>query len=174
MVTSVASPHLGLHGKPGSGCSIFFGVTHASSFPGGNIPTNAVMIGGGNGSTIGLSVTQRYTSPGLSSDGAGTWWAAPGNSSGGANNNGFATWNFDYYVREGTASPTDYFTPYVDLNPAVGNALNTLTAYSPTAAHSTRPTCATSPPASTTRSLASIPSRSISMTRTATRSTTWR
>ena len=106
-----------------------FGSLPTNSFGGSGIPTNAVMLGGANGSVIGLSVTQRYTSPGLSNNGAGTWWAAPGNSSGGANNIGFASWNFDYYVREGTASPTDYFTLYVDLNPAVGNALNTLNAY---------------------------------------------
>jgi hypothetical protein len=98
-----------------------FGSLPAGSFGGSGIPTNAVMTGGANGAVIGLSATPRYTSPAVTNDGAGTFYAAPGISTGGATNAGFASWNFDYFI--GNASPTDVFTLYVDNDPAAGTSL---------------------------------------------------
>lgn len=99
-----------------------FGSLPAGSFGGTGIPTNAVMLGGANGATIGLTATTRYTSPAVTNDGAGTFYAAAGNSTGGANNSGFATWNFDYFV--GNHNTTDVFTLYIDGNPGPGTTLN--------------------------------------------------
>lgn len=94
----------------------------AGSFGGSGIPTNAVMLGGANGATIGLSVTQRYTStPAPTNDGAGTFYVPAGQSTGGTNNTGFAAWNFDYFV--GNHNATDVFTLYVDGDAAAGNSL---------------------------------------------------
>ena len=98
-----------------------FGSLPAGSFGGSGIPTNAVMTGGANGAVIGLSATPRYTSPAVTNDGAGTFYAAPGMSTGGVNNTGFASWNFDYFI--GNANSTDIFTLYVDNDPTTGNSL---------------------------------------------------
>jgi hypothetical protein len=99
-----------------------FGSLPAGSFGGSGIPTDAVMTGSANGAVIGLSATQRYTSPAVTNNGAGTYYAAPGMSTGGVNNTGFASWNFNYFV--GNANPTDLFTLYVDNNPALGNSFS--------------------------------------------------
>ena len=99
-----------------------FGSLPAGSFGGSGIPTDAVMTGGANGTVIGLSATQRYTSPAVKNNGAGTYYAAPGMSTGGATNAGFASWNFDYFI--GNANPTDVFTLYVDHDPATGASLS--------------------------------------------------
>jgi hypothetical protein len=99
-----------------------FGSLPANSFGGTGIPTNAVMTGGANGATIGLSATQRYDSPPLTNNGAGTFYATPGISISTTHvNTGFAAWNFDYFV--GNHNTTDVFTLYIDGNPAVGNSL---------------------------------------------------
>jgi hypothetical protein len=88
------------------------------------------MVGGANGATLGLSVTQRYTStPAPTNDGAGTFFAPAGESTGATNNTGFATWNFDYFASV-SSSPSDIFTLYIDQNPASGNSLADLTAFS--------------------------------------------
>ena len=104
-----------------------FGSLPANSFGGSGIPTNAVMKGGNHGVVIGLSATQRYSSPALTNDGAGTFFATPGYSTGAPVNVGFADWNFDYFV--GSATNHDYFTLFVDLDPAVGNSLGSLAAF---------------------------------------------
>lgn len=106
-----------------------FGSLPANSFGGTGIPTNAVMIGGLNGVSIGLSATQRYFSPAVTNDGAGTYFAGTGISTGAPVNAGFAAWNFDYFVG-GATSGRDFFTLYVDANPAIGNTLAQLTPYS--------------------------------------------
>ena len=98
-----------------------FGSLPAGSFGGSGIPTDAVMLGGGNGATIGLSVTPRYTSPAVTNNGAGTYYAPAGISTGGPTNAGFAAWNFDWFV--GNPNGTDVFTLYIDHNPALNNSL---------------------------------------------------
>ena len=98
-----------------------FGSLPANSFGGSGIPTNAVMLGGANGATIGLSATQRYSSPTVTNNGLGTYFAAPGISTGAPVNTGFASWNFDYFV--GNHNATDVFTLYIDGDPAAGNTL---------------------------------------------------
>ena len=103
-----------------------FGSLPANSFGGSGIPTNSVMLGGVNGATLGLSATARYTSPTVTNNGAGTYYAAPGESTGGPSNTGFASWNFDYYVNKPSNS-TDIFTLYVDGDPATGNSLGDAT-----------------------------------------------
>lgn len=100
-----------------------FGSLPANSFGGSGIPTNAVMLGGVNGATIGLSATQRYTSPALTNDGAGTFYAQTGISTGGPMNAGMAAWNFDYYVNPGSSG--NYFRLLVDFNPAGSTAPGT-------------------------------------------------
>ena len=104
-----------------------FGSLPANSFGGSGIPTDAVETGGKNGITLGLSATPRYTSPALTNDGAGTFTAMSGISTGGAVNAGRAGWNFDYFV--GGASSTDFFTLFIDRNPASGNSLTSMTAF---------------------------------------------
>lgn len=106
-----------------------FGSLPAGSFGGSGIPTNAVMLGGANGATLGLSVTQRYTStPAPTNDGAGTFYAPAGESTGGANNTGFAAWNFDYFA-SASSSPDDIFTMYIGTTPG-SNSLGSLSAFS--------------------------------------------
>jgi len=99
-----------------------------NSFGGSGIPTNAVETGGAGGVTLGLSATPRYTSPPVTNNGAGTFYAQTGISTGGPVNTGFAAWNFDYFV--GGASTNNYFTLFVDGNPAAGNSLSSLSAFS--------------------------------------------
>lgn len=104
-----------------------FGSLPANSFGGSGIPTNAVETGGSGGVTLGLSATPRYTSPAVTNDGAGTFSAMSGISTGAPVNAGFAAWNFDYFV--GGASSSNYFTLFVDRNPASGNPLSSMTAF---------------------------------------------
>lgn len=104
-----------------------FGSLPSGSFGGSGIPTNAVETGGKNGITLGLSATPRYTSPAVTNDGAGTFTAMSGISTGGLVNAGFASWNFDYFV--GGANSDQYFTLFVDQSPTVGDPLSSMTAY---------------------------------------------
>jgi hypothetical protein len=90
-----------------------WGSLPANSFGGSGIPTNAVMITNNGPVTMGLSATPRYSSPALTNDGAGTFFAGTGNSVGGPTNVGFAAWNFDFSVTGATAN--QYFTLFVDL-----------------------------------------------------------
>lgn len=100
----------------------FSGSLPANSFGGSGIPTNHVVTSTTtSGYTIGLSATQRYTStPAPSYDGAGTWTARTGESTGGSNNSGFAAWNFDYFVNQSAANSGDIFTLFVAGDPATG------------------------------------------------------
>lgn len=89
------------------------------TFGGGGNPVSPVVTGGLNGAFIGLLAQQRYQSPAVSYDGAGTWTAQAGNSVGApVNGPYFSTWNFDYYIDPGNTG--DIFTLSVDWNPAVG------------------------------------------------------
>ena len=89
----------------------------ANSFGGSGIPTDAVMTGGTGGVVLGLSATPRYTSPSLTNDGAGTFFATPGYSTGGTVNAPYAAWNFDFFV--GGSHTADYtYSLYYDFDPA--------------------------------------------------------
>jgi len=109
-----------------------FGSIPEATFGGSGIPNTGMMVGSQNGVTIGLTTTRRYTSVAVpTTDGAGTYYASSGISTGAPTppgNVGFATWNFDYFV--GGASSNDYFTLFVDNNPASGNSLGDLTQFS--------------------------------------------
>lgn len=97
------------------------GSLSANSFGGNGIPTDSVMTGGSGGAVLGLRATQRYSSPTVTNNGLGTYFAAPGISTGAPVNTGFASWNFDYFV--GNHNATDVFTLYIDGDPATGNSL---------------------------------------------------
>lgn len=103
-----------------------FGSLPANSFGGTGIPTNAVMLGGSNGVTLGLSATQRYSSPPLTNNGAGTFYAMSGISTGGPVNIGFAAWNFDFFVGGSTSTDYHYFTLFVDPNPGNGTSRSSM------------------------------------------------
>ncbi len=92
-----------------------FGSLPVATFGGTGIPNNAVMTGGVNGATIGLTATPRYSAPAVTNDGAGTFFAAAGPS---ATNSAYAGWNFDFYVDAGSSN--SLFKLFVDRNPAPG------------------------------------------------------
>ncbi len=92
-----------------------FGSLPVATFGGTGIPNNAVMTGGINGATMGLTATQRYDAPAVTNNGAGTFFAAAGPS---ASKPTYAGWNFDFYTDAGTSG--DLFRLYVDRNPAAG------------------------------------------------------
>lgn len=98
-----------------------WGSLPANSFGGSGIPTDAVMITTNGPVTMGLSATPRYSSPALTNDGAGTFFAGTGNSVGGPTNVGFAAWNFDFSVTGATTN--QFFTLFVDLDAAPGTPL---------------------------------------------------
>ena len=91
------------------------------TFSGTGNPTAPVITGGLGGAFIGLMAQQRYSSPAVSYDGAGTWTAQAGSGVGAPppfNTPNFSTWNFDYYIDPGTSG--DIFTLFVDWTPGVG------------------------------------------------------
>ena len=56
-----------------------FGSLPQATFGGSGIPNNAVQMGHNVGGVdLGLTATQRFTSPALTNDGAGTFFATPG------------------------------------------------------------------------------------------------
>jgi hypothetical protein len=103
-----------------------FGPTDKVTFGGTGISTADVEQDGAEGSHLFLSATPRYTSPFLSNDGAGTFYAQTGYSTGGPTNAPLAAWNFDYAVI-GSGALTRYFTLFIDLDKGVGTT--TLLAY---------------------------------------------
>jgi hypothetical protein len=96
-----------------------FGPTDKVNFGGTGISTAAVEQDGAEGAHLFLSATPRYTSPLLTNDGAGTFFANAGYSTGGATNAPLAAWNFDYAVL-GTGAITRYFTLFIDMDKGVG------------------------------------------------------
>jgi hypothetical protein len=104
-----------------------FGTLSGATFGGTGIPNNNVAITTGNlhgddTVTLGLSATQRYFNPPLGNDGAGTFFATPGE------NNGLAsppktlgpTWNFDLYINLTDRSQSAYFFKLVYGNNTTG------------------------------------------------------
>jgi hypothetical protein len=92
-----------------------FGSLPVATFGGTGIPNNAVMTGGVNGATMGLTATPRYSAPAVTNDGAGTFFAAAGPS---ATNSAYAGWNFDFYTNAGESN--SLFKLFVDRDPAAG------------------------------------------------------
>ncbi|MEO6864857.1 MAG: PEP-CTERM sorting domain-containing protein [Gemmatimonadaceae bacterium] len=99
-----------------------FGSLPAATFGGTGIPNNAVMTGGVNGATIGLTATPRFAAPAVTNDLAGTFFAAAGAPD--LTKPGYAGWNFDWYINGGTSNSV--FKLFVDQNPAAGNSLGSL------------------------------------------------
>jgi hypothetical protein len=78
-----------------------FGTLSGATFGGTGIPNDNVAIATTtSGITLGLSATQRYFNPPLGNDGAGTFYATPGENTGLANppKSVGPTWNFDIYL----------------------------------------------------------------------------
>ena len=96
-----------------------FGSLPQATFGGSGIPNNAVMQGrnlgnqGGN-VVLGLTATQRYSSPLVTNDGAGTFFATPG-----FNAPNRATWNFNFFVG-GTGASNYFYTLFIDNNAGSG------------------------------------------------------
>ena len=107
----------------------FNGSLPAGSFGGTGNPTSPVVTSTSNGITLGLAVQQRYTSPAPAYDGAGTWSATAGESTGGPSNTGFSQWNFDYYVSPAAANSGNVFTLYIDGDANINNTLADATPY---------------------------------------------
>ena len=101
-----------------------FGTLSAANFGGSGIPNNAVAITTiGSNVTLGLSATPRYSSPALTNNGAGEFYAQAGAYGPGDN---LALWNYSYY----TSAPLlgGYsFKLLVDLDAAAGNDISTYT-----------------------------------------------
>ncbi|MEO7087100.1 MAG: PEP-CTERM sorting domain-containing protein [Gemmatimonadaceae bacterium] len=92
-VVGAAAP---LHAQTGALCSL-----PANSYGGSGISTdNSYCAVGGtvDGILVALSATPRYSSPAVTTDGAGTYFAGTGNSTGAPVDAGFSAWNFDYFT----------------------------------------------------------------------------
>lgn len=93
-----------------------FGGLSVATFGGTGIPNNAVMKGGVNGATIGLTATQRFSAPAVTNNSAGVFFAAAGAPD--LTKPAYAGWNFDWYVDGGNSG--SLFKLFVDRNPAAG------------------------------------------------------
>jgi hypothetical protein len=91
-----------------------FGALTAATFGGSGIPNNWVQKGGVGGAVLGLTATQRYSSPVVTNDGAGTFFAGVGYSTG-----VLSQWNFDYYVNPGSSG--SFFSLAIDNDKAYGS-----------------------------------------------------
>lgn len=100
-----------------------FGTLSGATFGGTGIPNTAVAITSYNGVTLGLTATQRFGSPVVTSNGAGVFSATPGAYS--VALPGYGLWNFDFYAKNDTAN--DYKLQLLwDLNPGVGTDQSSL------------------------------------------------
>lgn len=92
-----------------------FGSIPGTEFGGDGIPNDAVMISSFGDVTLGITATPRYSSPAVTNDGAGTFFAGIGES-----DPGLSLWNFSYYIG---GSGLDDFTYrlFYDLDPTSGN-----------------------------------------------------
>lgn len=93
-----------------------FGALPAATFGGSGIPNGSVVQSTCGNVTLGLTATQRFTSPALTNDGISTFFATPGFDASAPGT--YAKWNFDFYV--GGATSTDYFTLFMG-NSLVGS-----------------------------------------------------
>jgi hypothetical protein len=98
-----------------------FGTLAGATFGGSGIPNTDVAITTVGGVTLGLSAAQRFSSPVVTDDNAGNFFAVAG--SYGATNPTYAKWNFNYYIAGLSGGQT--VALYYDLNPAVDNEVLT-------------------------------------------------
>ena len=99
----------------------FFGQAPAgTTFGGSGIPTANTMVSQFGDAHLVLSATQRYSSPALTNDGAGTFFTTPGYSTGGGTNAPFSNWNFDWRVF-GEDVSGKFFSLYVDNDKGFGS-----------------------------------------------------
>jgi PEP-CTERM motif len=94
------------------------------SYGGSGIPTDRSMCSTFGLVTIALEASPRYFSPALTDNGAGTFFATTGISTGAPVNAGFADWNFDYAIMG--ALSTQFFRLYVDSDPGVGTDISVI------------------------------------------------
>ncbi len=98
-----------------------FGTLAGANFGGSGIPNDAVAITNLSGVTLGLTATQRYSSPAVLNNGAGVFQAVTGAYALGDN---LAKWSFNFYI--GGANLLNYSYKLLgDYNPAVGDAEGT-------------------------------------------------
>ena len=88
-----------------------------ATFGGSGIPNTSVAQKTYDGVTLGLTATARYSNPTVTDNGAGTYYATPGNDGG-----GLAKWNFDFYLGGANASNYTYRLFY-DFDPAAGTLI---------------------------------------------------
>ncbi|WP_038052650.1 PEP-CTERM sorting domain-containing protein [Thioalkalivibrio sp. ALJ1] len=101
-----------------------FGELSQADFGGSGIPNDAVAISDfrsdfGFG-TVGLSAAQRFDSPTVTDDGAGTFFANPGES-----DPGLSLWNFNFYMSANAsfAAPGDVETDEIQPEPIPGGLM---------------------------------------------------
>lgn len=105
-----------------------FGALPAANFNGTGIPNDAVaittIIHGSNTITLGLTATPRYSSPSVTNNGAGDFYAQAGNDGGAPPR---ALWNFNYYMNiSGGGTFANYtFKLLYDLDAAANNDSST-------------------------------------------------
>lgn len=98
-----------------------FGTLAGATFGGSGIPNTDVAITTVGGVTLGLSAAQRFSSPVVTDDNAGNFFATAG--SYGVSNPTYGKWNFNFYIAG--LSGGQSVALYYDLNPAVGNDVAT-------------------------------------------------
>lgn len=97
-----------------------FGTLTGANFGGSGIPNNAVAITTStalNGVTLGLTATQRFSSPAVMNNGAGVFQAVGGAFAAGDN---LAKWSFNFYVG-GTNLRSFTYKLFGDYNASVGD-----------------------------------------------------
>ncbi len=106
-----------------------FGSLNRATFGGSGIPADAVAVttvtDGGNTITLGLTATRRgSSSPAVTNDGMGTFFAQPGTSAASAtstNPNNNSLWNFSFFAEvmgDGMTAANYMFELLYDLNPS--------------------------------------------------------
>jgi hypothetical protein len=102
-----------------------------ATFGGSGIPNDAVAQETFRGVTLGLTATQRYSSPAVTNNGAGTFYAAAGafvSEPGQLANplDPYAKWNFNWAILGAAADISRYsYRLYYDFSPLVGNDIST-------------------------------------------------
>ena len=94
-----------------------FGTLTGANFGGSGIPNNAVAITTVGSVTLGLTATQRFSSPAVMNNGAGVFQAVGGAFAAGDN---LAKWSFNFYVG-GTNLRSFTYKLFGDYNASVGD-----------------------------------------------------
>ena len=94
-----------------------FGTLTGANFGGSGIPNNAVAITTVGGVTLGLTATQRFSSPAVMNNGAGVFQAVGGAYAAGDN---LAKWSFNFYVG-GTNLRSFTYKLFGDYSASVGD-----------------------------------------------------